>query len=240
VNILAIETSTRSASLAVVRDHQLIEAATIPQGRQTASWLNEAVDAALRNAGVRPDEVGLVGITSGPGSFTGLRIAVTFAKLFCYSTSAALVALDALDVIANQAVEQPDSHLSTNRPLHAVMDAMRGELFHASFDVNASSDMHPSSDAVGDLCQKRSPTVIKPRAAFLAELTSPVAVVGPGVSLIRDDLPEFVWVPDDRPKTPTAATVARLAWEAYGRGQRDDIWSLVPQYHRKSYAEKPS
>jgi tRNA threonylcarbamoyladenosine biosynthesis protein TsaB len=175
--------------------------------------------------GKTPSDIGLVALSIGPGSFTGLRIGVTFAKVFCYSSGAALVALDTLEVIASQANARGSGAASGR--IHAILDAGRGELFCASFD----------GDAEGKLACY-SPTEIVSRVDFLARLQPEDAVTGPAVGALRAGLPDTLQVIDETCWSPHATTVAQLGYRYYQQGQRDDIWKLLPKYYRKSYAEE--
>jgi tRNA threonylcarbamoyladenosine biosynthesis protein TsaB len=223
LNILAIETSTRRASVAVAIAGRAVVTIELPVTRQTASWLNEAVDAALRKSQLGCHDIELLGMTVGPGSFTGLRIAVTFAKLFCYSTAAALVALDTLDVIAHQAA----ASVTPPARLHVIMDAMRRELFYAAFQVGSSGTL-----------QRETATAIVKQADFLQQLDASSVVCGPATPLLHEQLPVDVSTLDDCAAYPHATAVAHLALEKHRQGQHDDIWKLVPLYYRKSYAEE--
>lgn len=223
MNILAVESSGRQASIAVATGPDTYETTALPPTRETAAWLNEAVDATLRRSAIRADEIDVLGITSGPGSFTGLRIAVTFAKMFCYSTSADLIALDTLRVIAHQAA----GALTERQPLHVVVDAMRRELFHASFLFDSDGCL-----------QTETPTAIVKRNDLLSQLKSPCTICGPAALSLREDLPETVTLHHNTSAPPTAVAVAQLALERHQHGHRDDPWKLLPRYHRKSYADE--
>jgi tRNA threonylcarbamoyladenosine biosynthesis protein TsaB len=185
--------------------------------------LNAAVDATLHKCQLGCGDIQLLGVTAGPGSFTGLRIAVTFAKLFCYSTSSALIALDTLDVIAYLAAQNS----TPPARLHVIMDAMRRELFYAAFDVDAGGRPH-----------RATATSVVKQADFCQQLDATSVVCGPATVLLHEQAPEHVTLLYQPITYPHASAVAELALEKYRQGQRDDIWTLVPHYHRQSYARE--
>src|SRR5687768_6416743 len=109
LRILALETSGRSGSVAALIG-QVVPVRTRVIGQQAlddhqrnAQSLAPAIRSLLDVAGWRPADVQLVAVTAGPGSFTGLRVGVTTAKVFAYATSAAVLGVDTLEVIAQQA-----------------------------------------------------------------------------------------------------------------------------------------
>ena len=102
MRILAIETSTARGSVALLRRDELVGEFVLAEDQRTAQSLFPAMAQLLAQAGWAPRTIDLVAVTSGPGSFTGLRIAVTAAKTFAYGCGASLVAVDTLQVLAEQ------------------------------------------------------------------------------------------------------------------------------------------
>jgi len=102
VRALALDTSTGCGSLALLHDATVIYESQLADDQRTARTFSVAIDGALRFVAWEPRTVGLVAVTNGPGSFTGLRISVTAARFFAYATHADLIALNTLDVIVEQ------------------------------------------------------------------------------------------------------------------------------------------
>src|SRR6201999_4451574 len=97
--------------------------------KRSAQTLLPAIGELLRTCGWRPAELELICTTTGPGSFTGLRIGVTTAKTLAYATGAKLIGVNTLAALA--AAVQP----TTDR-VWAILDAQRQELFAAVFATN--------------------------------------------------------------------------------------------------------
>lgn len=95
--ILAIETGTEICSVALVRDGELVALRESDEERNHASTIAPFVDELLRECGVRPSELEAVAVSQGPGSYTGLRIGVSFAKGLCYALQIPLLAIGSLD-----------------------------------------------------------------------------------------------------------------------------------------------
>jgi len=97
---LAIETSGAVGQVALGRDDELIEARALTQERRHNAELLPTIDALLRDHGQSPTDLDTVMVSTGPGSFTGVRAGVTAAKTIAHFTGAQLVAVSTLDALA--------------------------------------------------------------------------------------------------------------------------------------------
>ena len=103
--ILAIETGTDICSVGIAKDGELLSLRESDEGRDHARKVGVFVDELLRETGIAPDELDAVAVGKGPGSYTGLRIGVSFAKGLCYGLQKPLVAVGSLDALAEVARE---------------------------------------------------------------------------------------------------------------------------------------
>jgi tRNA threonylcarbamoyladenosine biosynthesis protein TsaB len=174
----------------------------------------------LGQVGWRPEEVDLVAVTSGPGSFTGLRVGVTTAKVFAYAVGAAILGIDTLETIAARAPGEV-------RALSAAVDAHRGEVVARAFQRDAEGWFRPTGEAA---LLKIDP--------WLGGLAAGAVVTGPVLRKLVDRVPARLTLLDPQYWSPTAAAVAHLAARLHAAGRRDDLWSLVPRYFRRSAAEE--
>jgi tRNA threonylcarbamoyladenosine biosynthesis protein TsaB len=218
--ILAIETTDKAGSVALLNGPETLGKLELNPGQRSAQSLAPGIEALLAQANRKPGEVKLVAVADGPGSFTGLRVGVTTAKLFAYSVGAEVLGIDALQAIARQArVDTPF--------LWAVMDAQRNELFAAKFCRGVDREWVQQGE-----------TEIVPNAAWLAALDRETAVSGPGLTKLLDRLPAEVPRVDSADWTPGAATIGRIAYERFAAGARQDVFQLIPRYFRRSAAEE--
>lgn len=218
--ILAIETSTGAGSIALLEDDRLVSSVSLDPQRRTAQSLAPTLASQLRAAGWLPQQVNLVAVSQGPGSFTGLRVGVTTAKAFAYGVGAEVLGVNTLEAIAAQTpLDCPF--------VWAVVDAQRGQVFTALFRQSRGGDPGVIE-----------PTTILDAEAWLSRLSAGVGVTGPGLVRLADRLPPGVRVADRRLWTPQAATVGQLAALRYQRGERADLWALAPQYYRPSAADE--
>lgn len=214
MRILALETSSRCGSVALLADERLIGSSPLLPGQRTAAVLAPTIAAQLDVAGWKAADIDLVAVAQGPGSFTGLRIGVTMAKTLAYAISAEVIGVNTLEVIAAQAA-------CSRRNVWAVIDAQRQQLF---------ASMTTTEEA--------GPTRLIDNQQWLAQLKPSDAVNGSGLRKLVDRLPTGVEVCDQSLWTPQAEMVARIGLRHFQAGRRDDMWKLVPQYYRPSYAEE--
>jgi tRNA threonylcarbamoyladenosine biosynthesis protein TsaB len=224
MRILAIESSGRHGSVAALHgdgDHLTVARQTILDvGQRTAQSLAPAIKQLLSDLAWPAKSLGLIAVTTGPGSFTGLRIGATTAKTMAYALGADIIGVNTLVALAAQA-PPATKHLWT------VLDAHRQELFAAKFV--ADSQVTYTMDCA---------TQIISQDAWLAGLKIGDYVTGPPLRKLAQRLPAGVAALPDAFWQPTAAAVGQVAWQMYRRGHRDDVWQIVPNYYRPSYAEE--
>jgi tRNA threonylcarbamoyladenosine biosynthesis protein TsaB len=224
LQILSLETSGRLGSVALLRSNgggaqTVVERQTV-DGQRTAQSLVPAIQDALKEAAWRPADVELICVTTGPGSFTGLRIGVVTAKALAYATGARLVGVHTLAAMA-AGIEPRPARLWT------VLDAQRQELFVCRIESGE------------DLAAVASPkTEILSMPEWLSRLKPGDAVAGPPLQKIRGQVPRDVTLVDPSLWHPQAAAIGRLGWQLFERGGAIDPLELVPHYYRKSAAEE--
>ena len=219
--LLALETSGRAGSVAALDGTQLLAERTLDAARGSAATLAPAIRELLADVQWRAADVQVVAVAAGPGSFTGLRIGVMTAKTLAYALGADCIAVDTLDVIARQAPGDA-------RPLWAVLDAGRDDLFAARYLSNSDS---------GELVALR-PTALVRSADWRAELKAGDWISGPLPARFEPLLPGGVQLVELPLRLPQAHTVGRLALARHAAGGRDDLWELAPNYYRLSAAEE--
>ena len=220
MRVLAIETTERIGSVAIAEHGKLLVEAGLADNLRSAQSLAPAIQQSLGQIGWTPQDVELVAVTVGPGSFTGLRIGIATAKVLAYAVGAEVIGVDTQETLA-QACPADVPKLAT------VIDAQRGQVVARDFERNGTGELVPCSESrLVDI------------DAWLESLASGTRVTGPILRRLADRLPESV-VPLDREVwAPTAGQVAQLAYRQYVAGRRDDLWQLAPVYSRPSAAEE--
>jgi tRNA threonylcarbamoyladenosine biosynthesis protein TsaB len=189
----------------------------LPASERSAQTLLPTIANLLQACHWQPSEIDLVCVTTGPGSFTGLRIGVTAAKTLAFAVNAQLVGVHTLTTLAASVPNHPGR-------LWAIMDAQRQELFTASFDA-----VNHTNEPV---------TRIISIEAWLTLLRPGDSVVGPPLTQLASKLPAGVTAVDSKLWQPQAKVVGKVGYQLFQQGRTIPPVQLVPNYYRKSAAEE--
>lgn len=144
--ILHIETSTKVCSVALSCDGEL---KALKESNDDAYAHGEKltlyIQDVLAETGVSPKELAAISVTSGPGSYTGLRIGASVAKGLCYALSIPLIAIDSL---LNLAIIAADKHPDST--LCPMIDARRLEVYNAIYSPTFSYLKEISADILDE------------------------------------------------------------------------------------------
>jgi len=221
MRILALETTDTAGSVAALTDGNPLLEITLGQAQRSAQSLAPAMHALFQRVGWLPRDVQLVAVSVGPGSFTGLRIGITTAKVFAYAVGADILGINTMEVIAAAAPENTTM-------VSAAMDAQRGEVVAQSFARGSAGWFEPLG----------SQELIAAETWLTREVPADAVLSGPALLKLANRLPPGVNVLDQSCWRPRATQVGRLAARDHALGRRDDLWKLVPHYSRRSAAEE--
>jgi tRNA threonylcarbamoyladenosine biosynthesis protein TsaB len=130
--ILSIDSATRSGSVAIHQDGQLIGLQQYEIDKSHSSLLHVIMDQLIQNSGVSKSDLDAIAVSAGPGSYTGLRIGVSSAKGLCFALDKPLIAVNTLEAMAKQV-----SNINTEKALLCPMiDARRLEVYGMILDHN--------------------------------------------------------------------------------------------------------
>lgn len=132
--ILSIETSGRIGSVAVSGGTKLLGETEFSAPLRHSAEIFGATTGLLEQFGKRADEISQIYISVGPGSFTGLRIAVTMAKTMALANDVQIAAVDTLDVIAANAIEYVTRENKGIERIAVILDAKRSHFFAAVYE----------------------------------------------------------------------------------------------------------
>jgi tRNA threonylcarbamoyladenosine biosynthesis protein TsaB len=250
MRILALETSGARGGIALADGADLLEEILLEEGMRHGRDLVPAAKAACERAGWKSRSIDLVAVSIGPGSFTGIRIAVTLAKVMAFDTGAKVVAVPSLRVMAENA--PPD-----RRRVAAIVDAKRGGLFASIFERRGNGDadavrargnadavrarggsrgVSPSGLLLEEFNEIFGPALIEPED-LARHLEAPAFILGRGLVKGREALKAFDLATEDL-WDPRPAVVARLGAELAARGEFADPLRLEPIYIRPPDAQE--
>ncbi|MVN21947.1 tRNA (adenosine(37)-N6)-threonylcarbamoyltransferase complex dimerization subunit type 1 TsaB [Mucilaginibacter arboris] len=134
--ILQIETATTSCSVALAKDGKVLSSRTINQRNIHAEVITVFIGEILAENGIGFQELNAVAVSSGPGSYTGLRIGVSTAKGLCFSLDKPLIAVETLQAMAAGYLARFPKPAVNEFLLCPMIDARRMEVYTALFDQN--------------------------------------------------------------------------------------------------------
>lgn len=225
MKIIALESSAVTASVAVCEDEVLLAQAFQNSGLTHSVTLMPMAADLLKNAGLTLDDMDVVAVAAGPGSFTGIRIGVAAAKGLAWPGDKLCAPCSTLESMAWQV-----AHMGGE--VCAVMDARRQQVYNGRFLGTEDGMVRLSED----------------RAIGLDELTeevkksgNPQILVGDGAELCYNafraaGIPARLAPP--HLLRQTAWGVARAALELARQGKLVPAGQMTPQYHRLSQAER--
>lgn len=132
--ILSLETSAKVCSVALHSDNQLITSAEVHVEQSHATRLAPLINDVIKFSQLEFRQIQAVAVSSGPGSYTGLRIGVSLAKGLCFALKVPLIAINTLELLAYQMSKEVDSDVL----LCPMIDARRMEVYSmiVSVDLN--------------------------------------------------------------------------------------------------------
>ncbi len=238
--LLALDTSTRQASVALCTEETLLGEYAWQVGNNHSVELLERVQRLVTECGQTMQSLEAVAVATGPGSFNGLRVALATAKSLAFALTIPLVGVSTLDVTAAQQQQW-------RGPICALMEAGRGELYAACYLFDEVVEVGRLSFEIRRLSDYLLEAPAQLREHVLAHVNEWAGVPGeraiPPVlfcgemseasrAALSAQLPEGLFLPV-LPSTRHAATLATLAFSRFQRGIVDDPLLLEPLYLRR-------
>lgn len=217
--ILAFDTSSKTASVAILRDHVILYDVTINAGLNHSEVLLPAIENACRQTGINITDFDLFACTIGPGSFTGLRIGVSTLKGFMLATKKPAVGVSSLAALALNAGK-------STKKICSIMDAGRGQVYYAGFKY----------DSKGLLRQVEKEQVLNPSHITYDKKK---LYVGEGVvkysGMMKTE--DKVKIASSSHLYIRASSVATLGKEKFDQNELLNIETFIPAYLRSTDVE---
>ena len=226
--ILCIETGTDICSVGIARDGELMSLRESDQGRDHAKQVAVFVDELLRETGVKPDELEAVAIGMGPGSYTGLRIGVSFAKGLCYGLNIPLLAVGSLEALTDVAIKDYDAGIIQVEGwdeafLCPMVDARRMEVYTQIFNSRCEAQSEVSAE------------IITEESFSQWRAKGKLVIFGNGAAKCQEMLPDVIYID----VAPSARGLTRIAHQLFEAGKTVDI-AYFEQFYLKDFVVIPS
>ncbi|MBT3515261.1 MAG: tRNA (adenosine(37)-N6)-threonylcarbamoyltransferase complex dimerization subunit type 1 TsaB [Nitrospina sp.] len=219
---MGIDSSTPQASVAILKNGQILSQADVDATSTVSSQILFLIDKVLKSTDLDLMRLDGFCLTTGPGSFTGLRVGASILKGLLLATSKPYVKIDTLEAIALQATP-------TSNKICAILDARKKEIYSAYFFEN---------DGV---LERLTPDRALSPSQLCQEITGPTVFIGNGLSLygplLTSELGRKLILTQNKITDTVAACAARLAESRFTTTKTKKLSNLTIKYVRKSEAE---
>lgn len=227
---LSLDTSHPVGSVSLARDGELLGSETFGEPSSHLVALGHALDQLLASTALTPAGIDRLAVVTGPGSFTGLRIGLSFAKGLHAARNIPMVTINALQLLALP-------WLAPGARVCAMIDARRGETYSALYERASNDSLAADASAAHELVAPRAQT---PEEWLATLKDAPEVFVGTGAFAHRDLLRASypgVMIVEGAAMYPSTTYLAKIA---HGMAPLDEsaVRSLEPFYVRASGAEQ--
>lgn len=228
MKVLGIETSTDIIGIGLLEEGKILSEITVRAGGISSEIFIPCLDFVMREAKLSIEEIDGFAVSIGPGSFTGLRIGLSYVKGFSWRHSKPVSAVSSLEALAF-------SSQCSSGYVCPMLDAKKKEIYVALYECKEE-----------ELLLRIAPCVLPPEV-FLEELKfsyaseRSIVFIGNGVRvyypLIESILGKRALIHYPLLESPRASCVAYLGWRKLFNGEKEDLYKLEPLYIRPSEAE---
>jgi len=148
--ILQIETATTSCSVALAVDGKVVVFKQINERNIHAEVITLFIDELVASANLTYTNLDAIAVSSGPGSYTGLRIGVSTAKGLCFALDKPLISIETLEAMAYGIIHSDDVTIDQDTLLCPMIDARRMEVYCALFDARGQKVRATSADIIDE------------------------------------------------------------------------------------------
>ena len=211
MNILAMDTSNKALSLALLHDKELLGQVTLNIKKNHSITLMPAIDFLMNSLDMKPTDLDRIAVAQGPGSYTGLRIAVATAKTLAHTLKIELVGVSSLQALIPDQVEGL---------VIPIMDARRNNVYAGFYQF-------------GQVVQPEAHLPLAEVLEMAGAANQPVTFVGETAAFaeqIESALPQAAI----QPTLPDAAVIGRLGLDLPAQSIHD----FVPNYLKRVEAEE--
>jgi len=223
--LLSLDTATRHSGLALYDGQQLIAELNWHSANSQTTELLPRLEQIMAWAGIKPADLAAIAVSLGPGSFTGLRVAISLAKGIALANDLPLLGIPTLDATAYP-------HLFHGVPVGAVVQAGRGRICWALYQPNSRGPVR-----LGAWRGQRTDVVLSDHAGLAAAIEQPSWLVGELTPELRAELQAhaagLARLAGPGVAARRAGVVAELAWLRWQAGQTDDPATLQAIYLRE-------
>ncbi|WKK87660.2 tRNA (adenosine(37)-N6)-threonylcarbamoyltransferase complex dimerization subunit type 1 TsaB [Marivirga arenosa] len=223
--ILSIETSTPICSVAIHKEGELMANTDLFLEKSHSNSLTPLIEELLQHCDLNMSDLSAVAVSSGPGSYTGLRIGLSTAKGLCYALDIPLLSISSLDSMTSQVINFDASENICYIPM---IDARRMEVFykvsgHNLKGIEKMSNLIIEEDSFNNLIESYNKVYLFGNGSLKA------------YELLKNVSDKFTWI---KGIDPTAKFYGEMAYEKFKQEQFEDLAYFEPNYGKEFYSPK--
>lgn len=226
MRILALDTSTNVATVAIMEDDVLIGEYSCNRGKTHSQQLMPMIQSLLGKVGLCAADMDVFSASIGPGSFTGLRIGVTTAKAMAYAAGKPVISIYTLDALAYNLPMSKDL-------ICPIIDARNNQVYTAIYKFN-NGELERLTDYMG-IHINELVDIIRPTEGDIIMLGDACRIHS---EYFSGELGKRVSFAPENTSLAKASSVAALARREFLKGNMESCYDMVPFYLRKSQAER--
>lgn len=224
MHILAVDTTTFSGSVALLKKNRLLSEYNVDSSTTYSEQLLPAIHFLLESRGLKIQDIDAFALAVGPGSFTGIRIGLSIVKSFAYASGKPIAPVSTLKALALKLRNKQ------HRLICSLVDAKKGEVYAALFESRA-----------GKLHEVLSQGAYHPDSIF-SRLPSHriISFIGNGAGIYRQKIFDYL---KDKARFPSrslfiAYEVGLVGYDLLRENKGMNSADIEPLYFRKSQAEE--
>ncbi len=225
MKILAIDTSTSVMGIALMSEEKIYAETMTNLKINHSIMLMPTVDQMFNEVDWEPNDIDLVAVAKGPGSYTGVRIGVTTAKTYAWFLKVPLIGVSTLEAMAY-------SFKYYEGVISPIIDARRGQVYTGLYKNIDSKLINIQEDCIISLSDWLN---------MLQKNNEKVLFIGDDIKKHYEQLLQF----DDLVKfgpiifnIPRPSTVGLIAKEKYDNNYKENVYNFIPSYLQLAEAEK--
>lgn len=227
MKILAFDSTAKVASVAALEDGRVLALYNVDNGLTQSELLLPMAEAMVKALGWSFCDIELYAVTSGPGSFTGVRIGTALVKGLAFGKDIPCVSLSTIEALA-------ENLRGVTGIIVPAMDARRGQVYSAIFRA--------AGGEITRLCEDMAISVLELYEKLKEYGGEPIYVVGDGYDILYKALLEkglnSLQVTPKLLRAQNAASVGALAKRKFDNGEKTNDKNLAPTYLRMPQAER--
>jgi tRNA threonylcarbamoyladenosine biosynthesis protein TsaB len=220
--ILSLETSAKVCSVAIHDNKKLIATSEIHIEQSHASKLAVLIEEVKNKARIELNQLAAVAISSGPGSYTGLRIGTSTAKGLCFALNIPLISIGSLELLANQMKERTLQQAY----LCPMIDARRMEVYCLVMDLSLRIISPTEAKVIDELSFKEY--LDKNKVLFFGDGSDKCR------DMIKHENAHFI-----KDLYPMASHLGLMAFEKFKQNDMEDLVNFEPHYLKEFMIKQP-